>query len=444
MWRIKKVRTMKKIILYLGFVVFLAVFVSAGTVTRSFNHDPTYASGQVVVTLTIDVAAGENFYVIDEVFPSGFTVTNTGGASTLTAGHLKWAVYSGVQDTTLSYTLNVPATTGSYAFSGSYAFQGATATSIIGGDPSLQITSCSASTETCNNADNDCDYLVDEGCDDDNDNYADSTMTCSGSFRDGLGVVRLCSSFGGDCDDNSNARNPGATELCDAIDQNCDGNPYNGFTQETCQAYCESQGYMWSNNGGNLNCCGNNVNEDSPYQATETACTDTRDNDCNGLIDVNDAACITCVDTDGDGRFAISAFCPSGTDCDDTQATVYPGAPEICDGRDNDCAGGVPVNEADSDSDSFRVCQGDCRDTDALTYPGAQEICTSTNFDIDNDCDSLVDEPIFGQPLNTGLRDCTLQCAGDVQTLASIDYWYSTQIGMLDIVQGLEYWYVCP
>ncbi len=65
-----------------------------------------------------------------------------------------------------------------------------------------------------------------------------------------------------------------------------------------------------------------------------------------------------CPDADGDG------FTVCQGDCDDDEPTVRPGAPELCDGLDNDCAGGPEAAEADLDGDGLRLCEGDCDDED--------------------------------------------------------------------------------
>ena len=97
----------------------------------------------------------------------------------------------------------------------------------------------------------------------------------------------------------------------------------------------------------------------------------------------------TCIDGDGDGYGNPGVYtCPGGDteDCDDTDPLVHPGAAEICDGKDNNCNGVVPLDEADADGDGFMECEGDCDDDNADTYPGAVEICDG----FDNDCDGIM------------------------------------------------------
>jgi len=95
-------------------------------------------------------------------------------------------------------------------------------------------------------------------------------------------------------------------------------------------------------------------------------------------------------DDDGDG------FSECDGDCNDDVPTIFPGAPQICDGFNNDCTSGTwpitPLDEHDDDKDGFRICQGDCNDLDANVSPGMTEICNG----IDDDCDALVDEDPAG------------------------------------------------
>ena len=107
-------------------------------------------------------------------------------------------------------------------------------------------------------------------------------------------------------------------------------------------------------------------------------------------------------DRDGDGT-------PNFDDCQPDDPTSYPGAPEICDGVDNDCDTRIDngLNStfyADTDGDGFGdpdtpvlACEqplgavlvaDDCDDGRADVHPGAVELCDGR----DNDCDELVDE----------------------------------------------------
>ena len=102
-------------------------------------------------------------------------------------------------------------------------------------------------------------------------------------------------------------------------------------------------------------------------------------------------------DADGDGVRVCEG------DCNDQNAAVHPGAPELCDGLDDDCNGTIPSTEIDADYDGFFVCAGDCNDSDSFTYPGAPE----NNDGVDNQCpgDSgygLIDEIASNAGFNNG------------------------------------------
>lgn len=97
-----------------------------------------------------------------------------------------------------------------------------------------------------------------------------------------------------------------------------------------------------------------------------------------------------------------------GGDCNDADSTVYPGATEICDGIDNDCAGGIDdglifeTYFVDADGDNFGTgvgesfCEnpgigyvlvgGDCNDADSTINPNAVEILDNG---IDENCDGV-------------------------------------------------------
>ena len=88
-------------------------------------------------------------------------------------------------------------------------------------------------------------------------------------------------------------------------------------------------------------------------------------------------------DLDGDG------FSPADGDCDDDNRVTWPGAPELCDGQDNDCDGQIDATEADQDGDGHRICAGDCDDGDPTVRPGALEVCDGGK---DTDCDGVAQD----------------------------------------------------
>ena len=136
-------------------------------------------------------------------------------------------------------------------------------------------------------------------------------------------------------------------------------------------------------------------------------------------------------DDDGDGF-------TSDVDCDDNDDTVYPGAPELCDGKDNDCNTSVDDGLTfvsyypDFDGDGFGDASGvgeslcedpvdgrvtdntDCNDSDADINPGATEV-----FDrVDNNCDGNVDEGFTNAAIWNGAINSDWTNAGNWDTNA--------------------------
>ena len=126
--------------------------------------------------------------------------------------------------------------------------------------------------------------------------------------------------------------------------------------------------------------------------------------DCTSLEGCWDGGCVVLpVDSDEDGYDNSDSSNPfdddNEVDCNDADASVNPGAFEVCDGKDNDCNGvvdeGCPV---DNDNDGYDNANPgdfgddglprDCNDNNANVNPGALEACNG----VDDDCDGVVDE----------------------------------------------------
>ena len=243
--------------------------------------------------------------------------------------------------------------------------------------------------ELCGGGDEDCDGEVDEayagGCtpffmDSDSDGHGiadDQKCLC-------LPVYPYTAAMVGDCDDNNGQAHPGGQEKCGNGDEDCNG-VVDDEGAQGCNAYYP-------------------------------------DNDADGYGPDEDSKCLCAA--------APPYSVTSGGDCDDVQATVNPGAKEVCGAGDENCDGAVDENGAegcviayqDEDGDGHgtqsKVCSckigegyvgfifDDCDDQDPQAFAGAAEFCNG----VDDDCDGEVDDgyDLQGDPAHCG--ECNQPC----------------------------------
>ena len=164
----------------------------------------------------------------------------------------------------------------------------------------------------------------------------------------------------GDCADDDAAINPGAFEVCDGADNNCDGAADDDSAIDAVTWYRDIDGDGY----GSMTVSADACEEPLHFVADNTDCNDRSaavnpgadevcdevfDNDCDGTVDEDGAvdALDWYGDDDGDGfgeNSDVWSACvqpagyePLGDDCDDSNDWTYPGAIELCDGERNDC-----------------------------------------------------------------------------------------------------------
>ena len=288
-------------------------------------------------------------------------------------------------------------------------------------DPNIHPTAI----ELCDGTDNNCNGIVDEDVlntyfvDSDGDGFGNTEIQIEACENPERYVEN-----GTDCDDANEISYPGASEICDGLDNDCDLTVDNGLMQ-TFFIDSDEDGY-----GGTeteeacdlrlgLSSIDGDCNDSDPkISPNQSEICDELDNDCDG--DIDEEVLLTFYeDQDNDGFGGDSIYACTipdnaiiqGGDCDDLETRTYPGAPEICDEQDNNCDG--VINEEaydallwflDSDNDGYGDpsvseynCEQpngyvendeDCDDENVNVAPNISEICDG----IDNNCNDLSDE----------------------------------------------------
>ena len=272
--------------------------------------------------------------------------------------------------------------------------------------------------------------------DSDSDGYGDDLVTTTAGCPPSGYVLN-----GGDCNDTNPLINPGESEVCDGLDNDCSGVIDDGLTTYTYYADADTDNYGDPTNSyetcystptsgyviDNTD-CDDDTSDDRPMGVTcptdpvlctndcpidNTAscaicinpghtiecCGDGIDNNCNGQVDSSDiSGCIELgfditddlIDEDSDGYLLFM-------DCNDLNPNIHPDADEECDGIDQDCDSQID-EDFDSDNDTYTTCgystiDGtftgvDCDDHNPNIHPGAHEILNRR----DDNCDGRIDE----------------------------------------------------
>jgi len=247
--------------------------------------------------------------------------------------------------------------------------------------------------------------------------YADVDADGFGNPTDSVNSCQAVAGYvfnDNDCNDSNSQLNPDQAEICNGVDDDCDGNT-DSDDQDVINVpvwYIDIDGDGYGDAADSVKSCVAPTN----YVSNKLDCDDSTPLVGQPVSYFADA------DGDGYGNPVVDSLAcsqPAGfvfdfSDCDDTNAGVNPGAQEVCNGLDDDCDNdmddddetvtGQSVWYADADGDGFgdlstsqEACaqpggyvinSTDCDDATATAYPGASESCNG----VDDDCDGFSDE----------------------------------------------------
>ena len=301
--------------------------------------------------------------------------------------------------------------------------------------------------ERCNGVDDDCDGTVDVDAEDAGSWFLDGD-------GDGFGAgeaVTACDqpaqgvTVSGDCDDEDIQVHPDATEVCDGVDNDCDGVTDPDDAQDALTWYAdtdtdgegdaEAPAQACEQPEGHVDNDRDCDDQDATVYTTAPETCDGVDDDCDGAVDEGvtlsfyedgDEDGYGDADTRTQACSAPSGFVADATDCDPSDGDTWPGAAESCDSKDNDCDGDIDeevtltfyedgdgdgyglstsTTEACSEPSGYASLDGDCDDSDTAYNPGATPGCDGEDYDCDGDVDNDGDGD--GQAdMSCGGEDC--------------------------------------
>ena len=294
---------------------------------------------------------------------------------------------------------------------------------------------------------------------------------CLPNYYDRNGDLPTLGEAGNGCESYCEITSP--TELCDGEDNDCNGLVDEGFDLQTDAANCGACGRSCeAAKGANTVVTGCvagvcvfacdtgfvDLNGDLAFgsagngcecHVSAEVCGDGVDNDCNGVVDDENAGgCVVYyrdIDQDTFGNAADSkCLCAPNAaarytalgagDCNDNNAAIKPGATEVCDGADNDCDGqtdrdslGVVLSRSCYTGPGGTIGVGPCHGGTqtctgglwSLTCVGEVTPQTEVCDGADNNCSGSIDETfdLTSNPLHCGA--CNYRCSDNVPNAVS-------------------------